>query len=114
MRELQRQKAVVLARCPQRSEVDVEMHLRRAPVGTARLLGGTLRDVIGARTDVRGGRGVVIRDLPRPDRIADIEYAYARIQIAANQCGGPSLVVHAAVMAAVQEACKAQKGGGHL
>src|ERR1700722_3079207 len=72
--ELQHQKAIILAGGPERAALGIEMGLRRAPVGAARNE-VVAESVIGAATGRRHAGRIVIGNLLRPPRIADVEDA---------------------------------------
>src|SRR5436190_21948747 len=91
------------------------MHLRRTPIGSARL-DRTLRGMSGAIADywIRGGGRIVIGDLARPNRIADVEYANPGIEVAARERGRLVLIINATVVAAVHEAAQSGEVGYHF
>src|SRR5262249_44645445 len=89
-------------------------HLRRAVIGAARLLRCPLSHMIRARADVRHHWRIVVGDLARTYRIADVEYANAGIEVAAGERRRLMIVVDAAVMRAVKEAGKARDVGYDL
>src|SRR5436853_283016 len=100
--EFQHQQAIGLARRPQRSTRMIEMHLRRAPVGTAGdppAWTHVVRSGCGRR---RAGR-IVISDLLGIQGIADIEHPYARIEITTGERRRMVLVVDAAVVTSIGE-----------
>src|SRR6266403_736371 len=118
--ELQHQQTVVLARGPQRPLPavilrDPQVHLRRAPVRTARNE-VTRENIIVVRpgAECRLAGRVVVGDLFRMMRIAYVEYADARIEVAAGQRRCAVLVVHAAVVTAVREGRQAHQIRQHL
>src|SRR5262245_19834996 len=69
VRELEHQKPIVHARAPDRSLLGIEVHLRRAIVGTT----GNPCGMVCSRARRCRARWIVVGDFSRPDRIADIE-----------------------------------------
>src|SRR5206468_12700451 len=100
--ELRRQDAVVLTSRPERSVIGIQVHLRRAPVGSA---GPPLSraHVIGAYGRRRCPGRIVVRDLLGVYRIANIEHPDSGVEISTCKRGCLLFVVHAAIMAAVHE-----------
>src|SRR5437870_1453576 len=96
VREFEAQETIVLTRRPKRSLFGVEMYLCRAPIGTT---GDPATSAVVVRAGTwRCGPGrVEISNLPRTDRIANVEYTNAGIQVAAGERRGVVNVVDTAV-----------------
>ena len=113
VRELEAQQAIVLTRRPNRAFVSIQVKLRRAPVGSARY---PIResDLVGPWTRRRGAGRIVVGDLLRPFRVANVEDANARIKLIAGKGRRVLPVVDAAIVGAVGEDGETHKIGKDL
>src|ERR1700722_11877174 len=106
MFKLQRIEPVVLAGHIQHSRPRIQVTLRTAMVRST-----ISRSLVVLRAGAwcRHRRWIEIRDFPRIDGVANIEYTNAGFKIAAYQRRGISFVIDAAIVTAVGEARKASE-----